>query len=53
MAEIFPHTSLRRSPYYEATRAAGVTLFHPYNRMLLPMGYGDPLAEYNRLRPGA
>ena len=52
MPEMFPHTSLRRSPYYEATMAEGVAVFHPYNRMLLPVGYGDPEAEYRRLTEG-
>ncbi|NNE97227.1 MAG: glycine cleavage system protein T [Acidimicrobiales bacterium] len=52
MPEVFPHTNLRRSPYYEATIADGVTLVHPYNRMLLPLGYGDPEAEYRRLVEG-
>ena len=52
MAEIFPHTRLRRSPYYEATLAEGVTTFHPYNQMLIPLGYGDPEAEYRRLVDG-
>lgn len=52
MADLFPHTSLRRSPYYTATVAAGVSIFHPYNRMLLPLGYGDPEGEYRRLTEG-
>lgn len=52
MAEIFPHTRLRRSPYYEATIDEGVTIFSPYNQMLLPLGYGHPEAEYRRLVEG-
>ncbi len=52
MTEIFPHTSLRRSPYYEATIAEGATSLHPYNRMLIPLGYGDPEGEYRRLMEG-
>ncbi len=52
MAEITPHTRLRPSPYYEATLAEGVTAFTPYNQMLIPMGYGDPEAEYRRLTEG-
>lgn len=46
MSAIFPTTRLRQSPYYEATLAEGVTSFSPYNRMLLPGGFGDPEAEY-------
>ncbi len=52
MFEFAPHTRLRRSPYFEATVAAGVTGFTPYNQMVLPMGYGDPEAEYWRLLNG-
>ncbi len=52
MTDTFLHTSLRRSPYYDATLAEGVTVFHPYNRMLMPYGYGDPEAEYRRLVNG-
>ena len=50
--QIFPTTRLRRSPFYAATRAAGVTAFSVYNRMLLPCGYGDADAEYWRLLQG-
>ncbi len=46
MPEIFPHTRLRRSPFYESTIADGATCFSTYNRMLLPLGYGDPESEY-------
>lgn len=52
MPEIAPHTRLRPSPYYETTLADGVTSFTPYNRMLLPLGFGDPEAEYRRLTEG-
>ncbi len=52
MFEIAPHTRLRPSPYFEATVAEGVTGFIPYNQMLLPMGFGDPDAEYWRLLNG-
>ena len=52
MAELFVHTRLRRSPFYEATIAAGATAFSAYNRMLMPFGYGDPDAEYRRLVEG-
>ncbi|MGB1012066.1 MAG: glycine cleavage T C-terminal barrel domain-containing protein [Thiolinea sp.] len=52
MAEIAPHTRLRPSPFYEATLEEGVTAFTPYNQMLIPLGYGDPDAEYQRLMEG-
>jgi glycine cleavage system aminomethyltransferase T len=50
--EISPTTRLRRSPFFEATVAEGVTGFYPYNSMLMPTGYGDPEAEYWRLING-
>ncbi|OIQ32914.1 MAG: glycine cleavage system protein T [Alphaproteobacteria bacterium MedPE-SWcel] len=52
MAEIGPNTRLRVSPFYEATIQAGVTAFSPYNSMLMPVSYGDPDAEYDRLMNG-
>ncbi len=53
MFQIAPHTRLRRSPYFDATVAEGVTTFSTYNHMLMPMGYGDPEAEYWRILRGA
>ena len=47
-----PSTRVRRSPFFEATLAEGVTSFAPYNQMLLPTGFGDPEAEYWRLLNG-
>jgi len=52
MFQITPHTRLRRSPYYEATVAEGVTAFMTYNRMLMPTSYGNPDGEYWRLMNG-
>lgn len=52
MAEIGPNTRLRVSPYYEATIAEGVTDFSPYNSMLMPVSYGNPDEEYDRLMNG-
>lgn len=52
MAEIGPNTRLRVSPFYEATQQEGVTAFSPYNRMLMPVSYGNPQAEYDRLMTG-
>ncbi len=49
MFEISPSIRVRRSPFFEATVAAGVKGFIPYNQMLMPVGYGDPEAEYWRL----
>ncbi len=40
---------LRRSPYYEATVAAGATAFTVYNHMLLPASYAGQQAEYQAL----
>jgi len=52
MPELGIHTRLRRSPYYDATVAEGVSAFIPYNNMLLPLAYTDPEAEYRRLTEG-
>ena len=38
-----------KSPYWEATVAAGATGFSIYNHMFMPTGYGDPEGEYWRL----
>ena len=43
---------VRPSPYYHATIADGVTSFTTYNHMMMPTGYGDPMAEYWRLING-
>lgn len=40
---------IRTSPFYEATVAAGATDFSVYNKMLLPLSFGDLAAEYRRL----
>lgn len=45
-------TRVRRSAYFDATIAEGVTSFSPYNHMMMPTGYGDPEAEYWRLLNG-
>lgn len=44
-----PTARIRKSPFYDATIAEGVTSFTPYNRMLMPTGYGHPHEEYWRL----
>lgn len=43
---------IRKSPFFEATQAAGVSHFSIYNKMYFPVSYGDPLAEYDRLVNG-
>ncbi len=43
---------VRKSPYFEATLAAGVTHFTTYNHMYMPVSYGDPEGEYWRLIQG-
>jgi len=52
MAEIGPNTRLGVSPFYAATISEGVTAFSPYNNMLMPVSFGDPDAEYDRLMTG-
>lgn len=52
MAEIGPNTRLKVSPFYQATIDDGVAAFVTYNRMLLPVSYGDPAGEYERLMTG-
>ncbi|MCR9138924.1 MAG: glycine cleavage system protein T [Alphaproteobacteria bacterium] len=49
MHSFTPTARIRKSPFYRATLAEGVTSFTPYNRMLMPTGYGDPEKEYWRL----
>jgi aminomethyltransferase len=43
---------VRRSPFFDATVADGVTSFSVYNHMYMPTGFGDPIAEYWRLIRG-
>lgn len=45
-------TRIRKSAYFDATVKAGVTHFSTYNHMLMPVSYGDPVAEYWRLVEG-
>ncbi len=52
MFGISPSARLRPSPFFEATRAEGVTAFTTYNHMLMPTSYGHPEAEYWRLMNG-
>jgi len=43
---------IRTSPFYPATVAAGASAFSVYNKMLLPLSFGDLEAEYRRLLEG-
>lgn len=49
---ISPSPRVRKSPFFEATVADGVTSFTSYNHMLMPTGFGDPMAEYWHLIEG-
>ncbi len=51
-AHFTPSPRIRRSPYFDATVAAGVTSFTVYNHMYMPTSYGDPMGEYWRLIRG-
>lgn len=50
--QLSPSPRVRRSPFYDGTVADGVVSFSPYNHMMMPTGYGDPMAEYDRLING-
>jgi len=43
---------VRKSPFYDATVKAGVSGFTIYNHMYMPVSYGAPEAEYDRLING-
>jgi glycine cleavage system aminomethyltransferase T len=45
-------TRIRKSAFFDATVAAGVTHFTTYNHMLMPVSYGDTVAEYWALVEG-
>ena len=52
MLAFTPSTRVRPSPFYDAILADGLASVTSYNHMLLPTGFGDPLAEYDRLVNG-
>jgi glycine cleavage system aminomethyltransferase T len=52
MPLIHPTTRLRPSPFYQSALDDGMTSASVYNRMMLPMSFGDPEAEYWRLMTG-
>lgn len=39
----------RQSPYFERARSAGACMYTLYNHMVMPVSYGQPGAEYDRL----
>lgn len=41
--------NIRKSPYFDATVADGVSAFSVYNHMYIPAHFGDPAGEYDRL----
>jgi glycine cleavage system aminomethyltransferase T len=43
---------IRRSAFFDATVRDGVTHFTVYNKMLMPLSFGDLPAEYDRLMNG-
>ncbi len=43
---------IRKTPFHESTVKAGATAFTVYNKMLLPLTYGDLAEEYRRLTEG-
>jgi len=44
--------NVRKSPYFDATVADGVKSFAIYNHTYMPVDFGDPDAEYDRLLNG-
>jgi aminomethyltransferase len=52
MAEITFGPRVRKSPFFDATVAGGVTAFSIYNHMFMPTSYGDPIGEYERVKTG-
>ena len=43
---------VRKSPFFDAARADGMTAASVYNHMYMPTSYGDPAAEYERVING-
>ncbi|MGB7286946.1 MAG: glycine cleavage T C-terminal barrel domain-containing protein [Salaquimonas sp.] len=52
MFSIFPTARLRPSPFYESAVAEGMVSASIYNRMIMPVSFGDPEAEYWRVING-
>lgn len=49
MLELMMGSRVRKSPFFETTRAAGACIFTVYNHMYLPISYGDLSQEYRCL----
>ena len=49
---VFPTARLCPSPFYESAVEEGMVSASIYNRMIMPTGYGDPMAEYWRIIQG-
>lgn len=43
---------VRKSPFFDAAMAAGMSHASVYNRMVIPLSYGNAAAEYRRLIEG-
>lgn len=43
---------IRKTPFHESIEKAGVQAFTVYNKMLLPLTYGDLAGEYQKLTTG-
>ncbi|MEL6288269.1 MAG: glycine cleavage T C-terminal barrel domain-containing protein [Pseudomonadota bacterium] len=43
---------VRKSPFFDATMKSGASAFTIYNHMYMPVSYGDPIGEYERLING-
>ena len=52
MNRITPSPRIRTTPFHDAVVAAGATDVTVYNKMFLPLSYGDLKAEYDRLING-
>jgi glycine cleavage system aminomethyltransferase T len=52
MAQIVFGSRVRKSPFFDATITGGVTAFSIYNHMFMPVSYGDPIGEYERVKTG-
>jgi glycine cleavage system aminomethyltransferase T len=52
MVSVFPWVEPRPSPFYESAIAEGMVSATAYNRMIMPVSYGDPEGEYWRLVTG-
>ena len=45
-------TTVRKSPFFDSALADGLRSVSVYNQMYIPVHYGDPQAEYERLMNG-